>query len=168
MQEPTLSRSKEFSAFAIDDMSKWYTLRIRVCETVSRPDALECSNPTIPEPARGAQEILEALKMPDLYQVAPSELDPLLVMCHWTARRRVCSCMTRIGPRVPIPGQGHASVKPPPGRIEVEGGYDLSAVPGGERVARDEIEEDKGTEDPQSDLTEILSDIAEEALEALR
>jgi hypothetical protein len=59
-------------------------------------------------------------------------------------------------------------VKPPPGRIEVEGGYDLSAVPGGERVARDEIEEDKGTEDPQSDLTEILSDIAEEALEALR
>jgi hypothetical protein len=53
-------------------------------------------------------------------------------------------------------------------KLEVEGGYDLSAVPGGERVARDDIEEDKGTEDPQSDLTEILSDVAGEALEALR
>ena len=53
-------------------------------------------------------------------------------------------------------------------KLEVEGGYDLSAVPGGERVARDDIEEDKGTEDPQSDLTEMLSDVAREALEALR
>jgi hypothetical protein len=53
-------------------------------------------------------------------------------------------------------------------KLEVEGGYDLSAVPGGERVARDDIEEDKGTEDPQSDMTEILSDVAREALEALR
>ena len=53
-------------------------------------------------------------------------------------------------------------------KLEVEGGYDLSAVPGGERVARDDIEEDKGTEDPQADLTETLSDVAREALEALR
>ena len=53
-------------------------------------------------------------------------------------------------------------------KLEVEGNYDLSAVPGGERVARDEIEEDKGTEDPQSDVTEILTDVAREALEALR
>jgi hypothetical protein len=53
-------------------------------------------------------------------------------------------------------------------KLEVEGSYDMSAVPGGERVARDEIEEDKGTEDPQSDLTEILSDVAREALEALQ
>ncbi|HEY7574553.1 MAG TPA: hypothetical protein VIB08_05280, partial [Thermoanaerobaculia bacterium] len=53
-------------------------------------------------------------------------------------------------------------------KLEVEGGYDLSAVPGGERVARDDIEEDKGTEDPQSDMTEILTDVAREALEALR
>ena len=53
-------------------------------------------------------------------------------------------------------------------KLEVEGGYDLSAVPGGERVARDDIEEDKGTEDPQSDLTEMLTDVARKALEALR
>ena len=53
-------------------------------------------------------------------------------------------------------------------KLEVQGTYDLSAVPGGERVARDEIDEDKGTEDPQADLSEILSEVAGEALEALR
>jgi hypothetical protein len=41
-------------------------------------------------------------------------------------------------------------------------------VPGGERVARGEIEEEAGTEDPQGDLTEMLTDVAQEALEALR
>jgi hypothetical protein len=53
-------------------------------------------------------------------------------------------------------------------KLEVEGSYDLSAVPGGERVARDDIDEDKGTEDPQSDMTEMLTEVAQEALEALR
>jgi hypothetical protein len=53
-------------------------------------------------------------------------------------------------------------------KLEVKGDYDLSAVPGGERVARDEIDEDQGTEDPQADLTEMLSEVAGEALEALR
>lgn len=53
-------------------------------------------------------------------------------------------------------------------KLEVKGDYDLSAVPGGERVARDEIDEEKGTEDPQADLTETLTDAAREALKALR
>ena len=53
-------------------------------------------------------------------------------------------------------------------KLEVKGDYDLSAVPGGERVARDEIDEEKGTEDPQTDLTEVLTEVAGEALEALR
>ena len=53
-------------------------------------------------------------------------------------------------------------------KLEVQGTYDLSAVPGGERVARDEIDEDEGTEDPQADLSEMLTEFAGEALEALR
>jgi hypothetical protein len=53
-------------------------------------------------------------------------------------------------------------------KLEVKGDYDLSAVPGGERVARDEIDEEKGTEDPPADLSEMLIGFAGEALEALR
>jgi len=53
-------------------------------------------------------------------------------------------------------------------KLEVKGDYELAAVPGGERVARDEIDEERGTEDPQADLTETLTDAAREALEALR
>ncbi|HYO46420.1 MAG TPA: hypothetical protein VEY33_06995, partial [Gemmatimonadota bacterium] len=53
-------------------------------------------------------------------------------------------------------------------KLEVKGEYELNAVPGGERVAREEIDEERGTEDPQADLTETLTDAAREALEALR
>jgi hypothetical protein len=53
-------------------------------------------------------------------------------------------------------------------KLEVKGEYELNAVPGGERVAREEIDEEDGTEDPQADLTETLTDAAREALEALR
>jgi hypothetical protein len=53
-------------------------------------------------------------------------------------------------------------------KLEVKGEYLLNAVPGGERVAREEIDEEEGTEDPQADLTEILTDAAGQALAALR
>ena len=53
-------------------------------------------------------------------------------------------------------------------KLEVQGEVELSAVPGGERVAREEIDEDDGTENPQEDLTELLTGFAGEALEALR
>jgi hypothetical protein len=53
-------------------------------------------------------------------------------------------------------------------KLEVKGEYELSAVPGGERVAREELDEEDGTEDPQSDLTEMLTEAAGVALEALR
>lgn len=53
-------------------------------------------------------------------------------------------------------------------KLEVKGEYELNAVPGGERVARDELDEERSTEDPQADLTETLTDAAREALEALR
>ena len=53
-------------------------------------------------------------------------------------------------------------------KLEVQGEYVLSAVPGGERVAREEIDEEDGTEDPQADLTEILTHAAGQALAALR
>ena len=53
-------------------------------------------------------------------------------------------------------------------KLEVKGEYELSAVPGGERVAREELDEEDGTEDPQAELTEMLTEAAGEALEALR
>jgi hypothetical protein len=53
-------------------------------------------------------------------------------------------------------------------KLEVKGEYVLNAVPGGERVAREEIDEEDGTEDPQADLTELLTDAAGVALKALR
>ncbi|CAN5793486.1 hypothetical protein BH20GEM1_BH20GEM1_00950 [soil metagenome] len=53
-------------------------------------------------------------------------------------------------------------------KLEVKGEYLLNAVPGGERVAREEIDEEEGTENPQADLTEILTDAAGQALAALR
>jgi len=53
-------------------------------------------------------------------------------------------------------------------KLEVKGEYLLNAVPGGERVAREEIDEEDGTENPQEDLAEVLTAAAGEALEALR
>jgi hypothetical protein len=53
-------------------------------------------------------------------------------------------------------------------KLEVKGEYELSAVPDGERVARDEIDEEEGTEDPTADLSEMLTGFAGQALEALR
>ncbi|MGH7566946.1 MAG: hypothetical protein ACREK2_08970, partial [Gemmatimonadota bacterium] len=53
-------------------------------------------------------------------------------------------------------------------KLEVKGEYQLDAVPSGERVAREELDEERSTEDPQADLTDALTDAAREALEALR
>ncbi|HUF88931.1 MAG TPA: hypothetical protein VMR66_02990 [Gemmatimonadota bacterium] len=53
-------------------------------------------------------------------------------------------------------------------KLEVKGEYELAAVPGGERITREELDEERSTENPQEDLTETLKEAAGAALETLR